>query len=109
MKTHNKVCHGDFNPSNVIITENNEAYIIDWSHVTQGNASSDAAKTYLIFSIDGKQELADKYLDLFAEKSGISKSNIQRWIPIVAAAQKTKGKQEEQDFLDKWIDIVDYE
>ena len=109
MKPHSKVCHGDFNPSNIIITENDEAYIIDWSHVTQGNASSDSARTYLLFAIDGKQELADKYLDLFAEKSGISKSNIQRWIPIVAAAQKAKGRQEEQDFLDKWIDIIDYE
>ena len=109
MKTHNKLCHGDFNPSNIIITENDEAYIIDWSHVTQGNASADSARTYLLFSIDGRQDLADKYLDLFSEKSGISKSNIQRWIPIVAATQKTKGKPEEQEFLNKWIDIVDYE
>ncbi len=109
MKTHSKVCHGDFNPSNIVITENDEAYIIDWAHVTQGNASADAARTYLLFAIDGRQDLADKYLDLFSEKSGIQKSNIQRWIPIVAATQKTKGKEEEQDFLDKWIDIVDYE
>ena len=109
MKSHTKLCHGDFNPSNIIITENDEAYIIDWSHVTQGNASSDAAKTYLLFSIEGKQELAERYLDLFAEKSGIRKINIQRWIPIVAAAQKAKGRQDEQDFLDKWIDIIDYE
>ena len=29
MPTHNKVCHGDFNPSNVIITKDDEAYIID--------------------------------------------------------------------------------
>ena len=109
MKTHTKVCHGDFNPSNVVITENDEAYIIDWAHVTQGNASADCATTYLLFAIDGKQDLADKYLNLFAEKSGIEKANIQRWIPIVAAAQKTKEIPEEQDFLDKWIDIVDYE
>lgn len=57
----------------------------------------------------GQQELADKYLNLFSEKSGIEKSLIQRWIPIVAAARKTKGKEEEQDFLDKIIDVLDYE
>ena len=34
-KSHTKLCHGDFNPSNVIITENGEHYIIDWAHVTQ--------------------------------------------------------------------------
>jgi tRNA A-37 threonylcarbamoyl transferase component Bud32 len=109
MKTHNKLCHGDFNPSNIIIKENGEAFIIDWAHVTAGNASADSAKTYLLFTIDGKERLADKYLNLFSEKSGIEKSYIQRWIPIVAAAQKAKGKQEEQDFLDKWIDVVDYD
>ena len=109
MKTHTKLCHGDFNPSNIVITENDEAYIIDWAHVTQGNASADIANTYLLFALNGKQELADKYLNLFAEKSGIEKSYIQRWIPIVAAAEKSKGKLEEQDFLDRWIDVVDFE
>ena len=47
MPKHNKVCHGDFNPSNVIITDDGTPYIIDWSHATQGNASADAARTYL--------------------------------------------------------------
>ena len=49
MPKHKKVCHGDFNPSNVIITEDGTPYIIDWSHATQGNASADAARTYLLF------------------------------------------------------------
>ena len=48
MKKHNKVCHGDFNPSNIIITPEGVPYIIDWSHVTQGNASADVARTYQI-------------------------------------------------------------
>ena len=90
MKNHTKLCHGDFNPSNVIIKENGEVYVIDWSHVTQGNASADAARTFLLFSIEGKSELAEKYINLFSEKSGITKANIQRWIPIVAATQMTK-------------------
>lgn len=109
MKNHTKLCHGDFNPSNVIIKENGEVYVIDWAHVTQGNASADVARTFLIFSIEGKNELAEKYINLLAEKSGISKANIQRWIPIVAATQMTKGKEEEQEFLSNWINVVDYE
>ena len=56
-----------------------------------------------------ENELADKYLDVFCEKSGIAKSNVQRWIPIVAATQMTKGKEEEQEFLSRWIEVVDYE
>ena len=109
MKNHTKLCHGDFNPSNVIIKDNGEVYVIDWSHVTQGNASADAARTFLLFSIEGKSELAEKYINLFSEKSGITKANIQRWIPIVAATQMTKGKEEEQEFLSNWINVVDYE
>ena len=109
MKNHAKLCHGDFNPSNIIINEKGEYAIIDWSHATQGNASADAARTFLLFSIQGKTDVAEKYLDKFAEKSNIEKSNIQRWIPIVAATQMAKGKEEEKEFLSKWIDIIDYE
>jgi len=109
MKNHVKLCHGDFNPSNVILKEDGSMYIIDWAHATQGNASADAARTFLIFSMQGNQELADKYLDLFAKESTIEKNHIQRWIPIVAATQMSKGKEEEQEFLSKWIDIFDYE
>lgn len=109
MKNHTKLCHGDYNPSNVIIKEDGTAYVIDWAHVTQGNASADSARTFLIFSIEGKKELAEKYINLFSEKSGIEKSLIQRWIPIVAAAQRAEGKPEEKEFLDAWIDVKDYE
>ena len=44
-----KLCHGDFNPSNIIITKDDIPYIIDWSHATMGNASADVARTYLLF------------------------------------------------------------
>ena len=94
---------------NVIIKEDGSAYIIDWAHVTIGNASADAANTYMNFVLEGKEELGNKYLNLFSEKSKIEKINIQRWIPIVAASRKTKGKPEEQEMLSNWIDVVDYE
>lgn len=62
---HKKLCHGDFQPSNVVITPDGTPYIIDWSHATQGNGSADAARTYLIFMLQKKDELAEKYLKLF--------------------------------------------
>lgn len=108
-KNHDKLCHGDFNPSNVIINANGEYSIIDWAHATQGNASADVAKTFLLFSLNGQTELAERYLDLFTEKSGIERRGIQRWIPIVAAVQLKKGGAENREFLEKWIDVVDYE
>ena len=65
MPRHNKVCHGDFNPSNIIISSDGTPFIIDWAHVTQGNASADVARTYLLFCLSGQKETAEKYLDLF--------------------------------------------
>ncbi len=109
MKTHVKLCHGDFNPSNVVIKEDGSIAILDWAHVTIGNASADAANTYMLFIMEGKQEIADKYLDLFAQKSNIEKNLILRWIPIVAASRKTKAIEEEQELLNKWIDILEYQ
>lgn len=109
MPKHNKVCHGDFNPSNIIITENDIPYIIDWSHATQGNASADAARTYLLFWLDGDIDGAHKYLELFCKKSGTAKQYVQKWMPIVAASQSVKGNEKEREFLLSWVDVVDYD
>ncbi len=109
MPKHNKVCHGDFNPSNIIITEDGSAYILDWSHATQGNASADAARTYLLFWLNGDIEGAKKYLDLFCEKSKTEKQYVQKWMPIVAASQSVKGNEKEREFLLSWANVVDYE
>ena len=95
MPKHKKLCHGDFNPSNIIITEDGVPYIFDWAHATQGNASADVARTYLLFCLDGKEKLAKKYLNLFCQKSDTS--------------QSVKGKPEEREFLLSWVDVVDYE
>ena len=109
MPKHRKVCHGDFNPSNIIISKDGSPYILDWSHATQGNASADVARTYLLFNLGGNTELANKYLNLFCKKSDTAKQYIQKWIPIVAASQSVKGKPEEREFLLRWIDVVEYE
>ena len=109
MPKHNKVCHGDFRPSNVIISEDGTPYVIDWSHATQGNASADAARTYLCFWLKSDLEDAEKYLNLFCELSGTDKRYVQKWMPIVAASQSVKGNAHEREFLLSWANVVDYE
>ena len=109
MPKHVKVCHGDFNPSNVIITEDGTAYIIDWAHATQGNASADVARTYLLFWLSGDINGAEFYLDTFCKKSDTAKQYIQKWMPIVAASQSVKGNEKEREFLASWVSVVDYE
>ena len=109
MPKHNKVCHGDFNPSNIIISEDGTPYIIDWSHVTQGNASADVARTYLLFWLAGDIDGANAYLDLFCKKSDTAKQYVQKWMPIVAASQSVKGNEKERQFLLSWVNVVDYD
>ena len=84
-------------------------YVIDWSHVTQGNASADVARTYLLFCLKGQKNYADKYLNLFCKKSDTARQYVEKWMPIVAASQSVKGKEEEREFLLSWVNIVDFE
>ena len=109
MPKHNNVCHGDFNPSNIIIAEDGTAYILDWSHATQGNASADAARTYLLFWLSGDINGAKEYLELFCKKSNTAMQYVQKWMPIVAASQSVKGNEKEREFLLSWANVVDYE
>lgn len=109
MPKHKKLCHGDFNPSNIMISDDGTAYIIDWSHATQGNASADAARTYLLFWLAGDTEGANTYLNLFCKKSNTAKQYVQKWMPIVAASQSVKGNEKERQLLLSWVDVVDFE
>lgn len=108
MPKHNKVCHGDINPSNIIVTNDGKYYIIDWSHATQGNASADAARTYLLFCLKENEEIAKKYLEIFCNKSDTAKQYVEKWLPIVAASQSVKGNEDERQFLLSWTDVVEY-
>ena len=109
MPKHDKLCHGDFNPSNIIVKDDGTAYFIDWSHATQGNASADVARTYMLFWLAGDIEGAEKYLNLFCQKSGTDKRYVQKWMPIVAASQSVKGHEKEREFLMSWIDVAEFQ
>ena len=108
MPHHSKLCHGDFNPSNIIVGKNGKMTVVDWAHATQGNASADAAMTYLLFALKD-QEVADLYLKIFCKKSDTAIQYVQQWLPIVAASQLVKENELEKDFLMKWIDVMDYQ
>ncbi|MDR1399735.1 MAG: phosphotransferase [Treponema sp.] len=104
-----QLCHGDFNPSNIVITDKDEAYTIDWAHATQGDPAAGAARTFLLFTLQGRGDLAKQYLSLFCKKTDTARQHVEKWIPIVSASQLVKGKLEERDILLKWATVVDYE
>ena len=108
MPKHTKLCHGDFNPSNIIVKDDGTMFVLDWVHATQGNASADVARTYLLFCLED-QKKADMYMDLFCKKTGTARKYVQTWLPIVAAAQLSKKRPQEAELLHKWANVCDYQ
>jgi len=109
MPKNTKLCHGDFNPSNIIVTDKDEVYIIDWSHAAQGEPLADVAHTYLLFWLSGNISMADKYLALFCKKSDKPKQLVQKWLSIAAASRLPSARNEEKEFLLSWANVVEYQ
>ena len=105
------LCHGDFNPTNVIITPNGEWRVIDWSHVRLGDPLADVARTYLLFWLSGHVAAAEKYMAIACEALKAKISDVQKWLPIVAAAESSKEQQsaKNHELLLHWASVVDYE
>ena len=108
MSNLNKICHGEFYPTNIIIRDDGVPFILDWGHASKGNASADAAQTFLLLQKESKTEAADKYLKLFAEKSGIDLKYVHKWIPIVAASAAVEENRENREFLLQWVDFIKF-
>lgn len=109
MPNHRKVCHGNFTASQIIIAEDGSSYILGWANATQGNASADAASTYLHFRISGDDDSAKKYLDMFCEKSDIARRYVLKWMAIVAAAMSVDCSEEDREKLISMINKSDFE
>jgi aminoglycoside phosphotransferase (APT) family kinase protein len=105
MSRESKICHGDFEPSNIVIAADGAACILDWSCVTQGDVSADAARTYLFFLMEGDESSAEEYLRLFCLKSNIAKQRVLGWLPLVAAARSVNGNAREREFLLSCVDL----
>ncbi len=90
MRRHTHVCHGDFIPSNVILSKGGVPYILDWSHASQGNATADATKSYLLLRMAGADRFAEEYAEEFCTQAGVTRSYMREWIPLIAAAQLVK-------------------
>ncbi len=103
------LCHGDFNPSNVILSPKGGWRVIDWAHVRLGDPLADVARTYLLFWLSGRVAAAEKYLDLACEALGAKVPDVQKWLPVVAAAESAQAKdQKTLDLLSHWASVVDY-
>lgn len=103
MRRHTHILHGDFLPSNIILAKDGTPYILDWSHASQGNATADAVKSYLLFRLAGAEEVAEAYLDEFIAQTGVTREYAMEWVPLVAAAQLGKTTDpKRKELLLRW-------
>lgn len=80
-----RVCHGDFHPFNVIMS-NGDVNIIDWVDASSGDIRADVFRTYLLYS-QNSVELAEMYLHMYCKKTGLLRDEIFQWAPIISAAR----------------------
>jgi uncharacterized protein (TIGR02172 family) len=106
-----RVCHGDFHPANVLLSEKG-ASVIDWIDASRGNPLADVARTTIIFigSVETKQiqnlflkmliKIAHaEYLREYFRLRPEGMDEYRRWLPIVAAARLNEGMPE----LEQWL------
>lgn len=104
MPVGNQLCHGDFHPDNVILTETGPV-IIDWSSATNGNPLGDVAFSSLILSKatppDGKplpwildlfrQWFHGRYLKRYFQLHPGGQEEFEQWLIINAAVRLSEG------------------
>ena len=95
----NNLCHGDFNPSNIIVSECGIPYILDWSRAARGSVAVDAAVTYLLFRLDGDMDGAEQYLEMFCKKSDTEREDLLSLTTLAAAALSTEKHGKAREFL----------
>lgn len=89
----NRLCHGDFHLFNLIMTDN-QVVVIDWVDSSAGDIRADIYRTYLLYS-QFSSELADMYLRIYCEKSGLLRSEVFEWAPIIAGARLSESVSSE--------------
>ena len=109
MPRHTHVCHGDYNCSNVVIAKDGTPYVLDWSHASQGNATADGAKTYLLLLWGGYEEFAKAYSEKYCKSVGVTEKYFREWMPLIAAAQliRTHDPVRKKILMD-WVEEGNY-
>lgn len=95
------LCHGDFNPTNVIMSDKGE-FIIDWAHLSCGNVLFDVAATY-VYLCGADPVFADAYLEKYCALARTKKEDAVRFIPYAAATKLLRCRPSEREFYKSFI------
>jgi aminoglycoside phosphotransferase (APT) family kinase protein len=96
-----RLCHGDFHPSNIVGTPGH-ASIIDWPHAARGEPTVDVCQSWLLMQ-RSDPELAFAYVEAYAKEGGLAPANILYWSPVVAGARLADNVPREVERLKQII------
>lgn len=92
-----RLCHGDFHPYNILGTGDG-ARIVDWLDASAAVPAADVCRTLvLIGSVN--TELAGRYVDDYCAATGLKRTEVNAWLPVVAAARLAEKVPDENDLL----------
>jgi len=91
------LCHGDFHPWNIIDAPTG-ATVIDWLDASSGHPAPDVCRSFVLLR-HARPQFAYDYVDAYAERSGITPSDIFAWLPCIAAARLAEDVPEEEEAL----------
>ena len=111
-----RLCHGDYHPGNVIITKDGPI-VIDWMTASAGSPWTDVARTSLLLSIGpkGAGKLVNPiirmaitlyyraYLSRYHALVPDTKNELNRWMPVIAAARLNEDIVPEREALIEMI------
>lgn len=102
------ICHGDFCPSNIILSEDGIYYTVDWTLASYGNPLADVAQTYIMLWLNNSYEDAELYLDLYCSESHADKEQVYAWLPIIGAAMSVRRPLQERTVLLECVNSQDF-
>lgn len=121
LPSNNNICHGDFHPDNIIVTDTEkQATIIDWANAYSGSPLSDVARTCIIITSPFmpsdtpkiiiwlskilKKSLYSTYIKEYIKLSKVKLKDIDAWMLPVAAVRLSENIPGEEKWL---LDIID--
>jgi len=106
-----RVCHGDFHPANVLLTDHG-GFVIDWGDTTRGSPLVDVARTsILMLGLVYTHQFPDPrlriaswifhvgYIQIYFSLRPDGKEEYRRWLPVVAGARLSENIPE----LETWL------
>lgn len=93
------VCHGDFEPSNILLTQGGDVRVLDWAEATRGPRKVDMAWTWLLLRMNGFERAAKRYRTEVCRRCGFAEDEFMRWIALAAAVHLSAVNARERSFL----------